>query len=81
MLRDADPGEARDDLLAALRKGAQVRLWIRGPASVLAEHYAGLDSLTEGVAPVNDALNTTTAIGLARVDDSPPLIACGPAPS
>lgn len=91
-LQDADPGQARDDLLAALRKGADVRPRIRGPAADLAEHYAGLDSLTEGVEPAVDAPHTTTAIGLARVEDggrryiavlpedgSRPLVARGPA--
>jgi hypothetical protein len=91
-LQGADPGQARDDLLAALRKGADVRLWTHGPASVLAEHYAELHSLTEGVEPTVNALNTTTTIGLARVEDggwryiavlpedgSRPLVARGPA--
>ncbi|CAG6394896.1 hypothetical protein NMG29_32785 [Streptomyces cocklensis] len=69
-----------------------MRLWIHGPASVLAEHYAELNSLTEGVEPTVNALNTTTTIGLARVEDggwryiavlpedgSRPLVARGPA--
>ncbi|MGW7367948.1 hypothetical protein ACWGI8_32140 [Streptomyces sp. NPDC054841] len=90
-LQDADPGQARDDLLAALQKGANVRLWIRGPASSLSRHYAGLDSLTEGAEPAIKAFNTTTTISLARVedgawrfiavlpeDDSRPLVARGP---
>ncbi len=90
-LQAADPGQARDDLLAALRKVAKVRLWIRGPAASLARHYARLDSLTEGAEPAIEAFNTARTIGLARVedgdwhflavlpeDDSQPLVARGP---
>ncbi|MFG1664969.1 hypothetical protein [Streptomyces sp. Y7] len=90
-LQDADPGQTRDDLLAALRKGAKVGLWLRGPASQLARHYAGLDSLTEGTEAAVEAFNTAMSIGLARVedgawrflavlpeDDSRPLVARGP---
>ncbi|MEU2655142.1 hypothetical protein ABZ615_07440 [Streptomyces sp. NPDC007325] len=89
-LQDADPGQTRDDLLAALRKGANVGLWLHGPASQLARHYADLDSLTEGAEAAVEALNTTTSIGLACIedgawrfiavlpDDSRPLVARGP---
>ncbi|MFE0699101.1 hypothetical protein [Streptomyces sp. NPDC058872] len=90
-LQAADPGQARDDLLAALRKGAKVRLWIRGPAANLARHYARLNSLTDGAEPAVEAFNTARSIGLARVedddwgylavlpeDDSRPLVARGP---
>ncbi|MFB7175958.1 hypothetical protein ACFCYM_34905 [Streptomyces sp. NPDC056254] len=68
-LQAADPGQARDDLLAALRNGAKVGLWLRGPASSLGRHDAGLDSLTEGAEPAIKAFNTTTSLGLARVED------------
>ena len=90
-LQGADPGQARDDLLAALRKGAKVRLWIHGPAADLARHYARLDSLTEGAEHAIEAFNTARTIGMARVedgdwlfiavlpeDDSRPLVARGP---
>ncbi|MFD7698415.1 hypothetical protein [Streptomyces sp. NPDC059805] len=90
-LQDADPGQTRDNLLASLRKGTKVDLWLRGPASQLARHYAGLDSLTEGAEAAIEAFNTTTSIGLARVEDgawrfiavlpedgSRPLVARGP---
>ncbi|WKV71880.1 hypothetical protein AW27_010335 [Streptomyces sp. PCS3-D2] len=90
-LQAADPGQGRDDLLAALRRGVKVGLWLRGPAATLARHYADLDSLTEGAEPAIEAFNTTTNLGLARVedgawrfiavlpeDDGRPLVARGP---
>ncbi|MFD8392643.1 hypothetical protein ACFV2N_26450 [Streptomyces sp. NPDC059680] len=90
-LQTAAPGEARDDLLTALRRGARVRLWLHGPAATLARHYAKLDTLTEGAEPAAEAFDAATTIGLARVDDgawrflvvlpedgSRPLVARGP---
>ncbi|MFE0653956.1 hypothetical protein ACFVZH_35900 [Streptomyces sp. NPDC059534] len=68
-LQAADPGEVRDALLAALRKGAPVRLWIHGPSASLARHHANLDSLTEGTEPAIAAFDTTKTIGLACVED------------
>lgn len=91
LVKDAALSEARDDLLAALVKGARVALWLRGPAADLARHYARPEALTEGVGPATEAFGTATTIGLARVesrswsflvvlpqDGSRPLIARGP---
>jgi hypothetical protein len=91
LVKDAAPGEARDDLVAALAQGARVALWLRGPATDLARHYARSEALTEGVGPVAEAFRTATTIGLARVesgswiflvvlpqDGGRPLIARGP---
>ena len=90
-MKDATPSEARDDLLAALAKGARVVLWLRGPAADLARNYAKPQTLTEGAGPAAEAFDTATTIGLARVesrswsflvvlpqDGSRPLIARGP---
>ncbi|MEU9121061.1 hypothetical protein AB0C96_14585 [Streptomyces sp. NPDC048506] len=87
----AAQGRVRDDLLAALRKGARVAVWINGPSAALARRYAKLDELTDGAGPVADALDAAAAIGLARVEDGPwrfivvlpedggcPLVARGP---
>jgi hypothetical protein len=70
-VRTAAPGAARDDLLAALLKGAEVALWINGPAASLAKHHARLDGLTEGAGPVTEALATATTLSLARVEHAP----------
>lgn len=92
LVRGAEPGRARDGLLDALVRGAHVGLWVRGPGAALAEHYAELDSLTEGGGAAAAALRTATSVGLARVDDGgwryvavlpegggPALVARGPA--
>lgn len=65
----AAPGPARDDLLAALRRGAPVGMWIHGPAGQLARDCTGLGALTEGAGPVAEAFGVATTIGLARVED------------
>ncbi|MFF1870106.1 hypothetical protein [Kitasatospora herbaricolor] len=65
----AAQGRTRDDLLAALRKGATVTLWINGPSATLARHHAKLDELTDGAGPVADALDAAATIGLSRVED------------
>ncbi|MFJ3876993.1 hypothetical protein ACIPW5_05995 [Streptomyces sp. NPDC090077] len=90
-VRDAAEGAARDDLLAALLRGAEVGLWVNGPSGGLAEHYAGLDALTDGAGPAAAAFGSAASIGLARVEDGPwrfvvvlpedggrPLVARGP---
>ncbi|MBO4209210.1 hypothetical protein [Micromonospora echinofusca] len=63
----AGAGPVREDLLAALRQGAAVPLWISGPAAGLARHYARLDRLVEGGPAVVAALKVDTSVGLARV--------------
>ncbi|WP_265560161.1 hypothetical protein [Streptomyces hygroscopicus] len=68
-VRAAAQGRARDDVLAALRKGAKIALWINGPSATLAQHYARLDELTEGAGPAADALEAAAASGLACVED------------
>ncbi|MEU5160269.1 hypothetical protein AB0G74_11755 [Streptomyces sp. NPDC020875] len=89
----ATGGPARDDLLAALRRGAAVTLWIDGPARSLTRSYAALDELSEGKEPAARTLLAAETIGLARVeadpwrflvvlpgDGTPPLVARGPHP-
>ncbi|MBV6699829.1 hypothetical protein [Kitasatospora aureofaciens] len=67
----AAPGSVRDDLLAALRRGANVRLWINGPSAGLARDHAKLDGLTDGAGPAAEACGTAPTIGMARVEDGP----------
>lgn len=74
-------------MLNALRQGAEIRLWINGPAVTLAKHYIPLDRIIEGGSAVVDALAVGGSVGLARVqheqweyvvvlpDGGPPLIA------
>ncbi|RDS64407.1 hypothetical protein DWC19_16460 [Streptomyces sp. M7] len=81
----------RDELLAALRTGATVRLWINGRSADLAKFYARIDELTEGVGPAAEAFASAATIGLANVEydlwrflvvlpegDAPPIVARGP---
>lgn len=81
----------RDELLAALRKGANVRSWISGPSADLAKFYAELDELTEGTGTAAEAFASAATIGLANVetglwrflvvlpqDGGSPIIARGP---
>ena len=68
---EAAPAPLRDDLSRALRRGANVRLWINGPAASLVRHYANLEHIVEGSADVAAALPPTGSIGLARVEDGP----------
>jgi hypothetical protein len=63
----AAEGPMRDELIDALRQGADITLWINGPAASLAKHYAMLDQIVEGREPVVAALRTNDSIGLARV--------------
>lgn len=68
-VQSAAQDRVRDDLLASLRKGGRVDLWLNGPSATLATHYAKLDTLTDGAGPVTDAFGAAATIGLARVDD------------
>ncbi|WP_157857858.1 hypothetical protein [Streptomyces durhamensis] len=69
LVRTAVAGSARDDLLAALEKGARVALWLRGPTATLSQHYAQLGTLTEGAEHAGTAFDAAPTIGLARVQD------------
>ncbi|MFJ6167881.1 hypothetical protein ACIQH6_22360 [Micromonospora orduensis] len=87
----AGAGPMREDLLDALRQGAEIKLWINGPATSLAKHYAQLDRIVEGSPALIAALSVNRSVGLARVehgpwqfivvlpDHGPPLIARAPA--
>ncbi|MFF4102235.1 hypothetical protein [Streptomyces sp. NPDC001903] len=68
-VRAAARGRTREELLAALRGGAAVRLWINGPSADLATSYAGLDELTDGGGPAAEAFASAATIGLANVED------------
>ncbi|MFE5769205.1 hypothetical protein ACFQ7O_12695 [Streptomyces sp. NPDC056485] len=65
----AAEGRIREDLLAALRRGAAVRSWINGPSAYLTGSHARLDELTEGAGPAAEALAAAAATGLAVVED------------
>ncbi|MFJ9863316.1 hypothetical protein [Streptomyces sp. NPDC101165] len=67
----AAPGSIRDDLLSALRTGAEVVLWINGPAASLARHYVEIDALCDGAEAAARALDAAEPVGLAQVDDGP----------
>ncbi|MFF8769214.1 hypothetical protein [Kitasatospora sp. NPDC015120] len=84
-------GAMRDELLAALCKGANVSLWLSGPSADLAKSYAKLDELTEGTRTAAETFASAATIGLANVetglwrflvvlpqDGGSPIIARGP---
>ncbi|MFI1069608.1 hypothetical protein [Streptomyces puniciscabiei] len=88
---DSALSTTRDEVLAALRLGANVRLWINGRSTDLAKFYARLDELTDGAASAAEAFASAATIGLANVehdlwrflvvlpeDGGPPIIARGP---
>ncbi|BCY05400.1 DUF5364 domain-containing protein [Actinoplanes sp. L3-i22] len=64
---EAEEGPLHEELLAALLVGADVRLWISGPAAQMAKFYARLDQIVDGRAAVAAALDTGGIAGLARV--------------
>ncbi|MFJ9447129.1 hypothetical protein ACIRRH_35565 [Kitasatospora sp. NPDC101235] len=71
LLQKAEDGPLRTDLLAALRRGARIAIWITGPAKGLTRHYARLDQMTEEAGPAAEALaKAGTSITLARVEDA-----------
>jgi hypothetical protein len=90
LIADADPSPMRDELAAALERGAEITLWIEGTGPGLAQHYGRLDGLTEGREPVAAALADGARVGLAHVlhgdwrctivlrDGEPPLLGRGP---
>ncbi|GAA1386015.1 hypothetical protein GCM10009639_09270 [Kitasatospora putterlickiae] len=90
LLQEADDGPLRRDLLAALRRGARIVIWITGPAKDLTRFHSRTDRMTQGAGPAAEALATAVAsITLARVEDTgrqflvvlppggPARIACG----
>ncbi|MET8542577.1 hypothetical protein ABZW03_18255 [Kitasatospora sp. NPDC004799] len=71
LLRAADDGPLRTDLLAALRRGARIAIWITGPAQGLTRFYARLDRMTEEAGPAAEALAAArTSVTLARIEDA-----------
>ncbi|MFG2133654.1 hypothetical protein ACGFNV_38645 [Streptomyces sp. NPDC048751] len=66
-VRGAAAGPLREELLAALRQGADVGLWINGPTSTLLRHYAQLDRIVEGGEPIEAVVRADRRLGLARV--------------
>ncbi|MFF5054160.1 hypothetical protein ACFY1S_13355 [Micromonospora sp. NPDC000663] len=67
----AAAGPVREDLLDALRRGAEIKPWINGPAASLAKHYAQLDRIVEGSPALIGALSVNGSVGLARVEHGP----------
>lgn len=67
LVAGAARGYLRDELLEALRLGADVRLWINGPGADLAKSYAGLDRLVDGRDAVAAALDGSARAGVAQV--------------
>ncbi|WP_144056893.1 hypothetical protein [Micromonospora lupini] len=67
----AAAGPRREELLDALRRGAEIKLWINGPAASLAKHYAELDRIVEGSPALIAALSVNGSVGLAKVEHGP----------
>ncbi|MEU4162688.1 hypothetical protein [Actinoplanes sp. NPDC026670] len=67
LVSGAARGYLRDELLEALRLGADVRLWINRPGADLAKSYAGLDRLVDGRDTVAAALDGGARAGVALV--------------
>lgn len=71
LLQAADDGPLRTDLLAALRRGARIAIWITGPAKDLTRFHSRIDRMTEGAGPAAESLAAAGAsITLARVEDA-----------
>ncbi|MFH9355607.1 hypothetical protein [Kitasatospora sp. NPDC017646] len=71
LLQEADDGPLRTDLLAALRRGARIAIWITGPAKDLTRFHSRIDRMTEETGPATEALAAAgTSITLARVEDT-----------
>ncbi|GII04208.1 hypothetical protein [Planobispora takensis] len=62
----AAPGALRTWLLNVLRDGAEIGIWISGPADRIAIH-AHADRITDGAETVKNLLATHDRIGIARV--------------
>jgi hypothetical protein len=67
-IQAAVPGPLREELAEALRKGADVTIWINGPAHLMA-HYAKLDQIVGNGEPAAATLRTAQTAGVARVAD------------
>jgi hypothetical protein len=67
LITAAAPGPLRDELAAALERGAEITLWMDGPASGFIKHYGRLERLTEGREAVVAALQSDERAGLAHV--------------
>ncbi|MBP0451095.1 hypothetical protein J5Y04_16315 [Kitasatospora sp. RG8] len=74
LLQEADDGPLRTDLLAALRRGGRIALWITGPAKDLTRFHSRIDRMTQGAGPAAEALTAAAVAGasvtLARVEDT-----------
>ncbi|TWF73387.1 hypothetical protein FHX73_16538 [Kitasatospora viridis] len=71
LLQEAEDGPLRTDLLAALRRGARIAIWITGPAKDLTRFHSRIDRMTEEAGPAAGALAAaTTSVTLARVEDT-----------
>jgi hypothetical protein len=71
LLRQADDGPLRTDLLAALRRGARIAIWITGPAKDLTRFHSRIDRMTEDAGPAAGSLAAArTSVTLARVEDT-----------
>ncbi len=66
-LEHAAPTGLRDELLAALRQGADVRLWINGPTQQVVRSYAELHRIVEGGELLTPVVRGGGRLGLARV--------------
>lgn len=62
----AAPGHLRTRLLDWLRNGAEISIWVNGPASAIAWH-ARPDRITDGAETARELLATHDRIGIARV--------------
>ncbi|KUN76334.1 hypothetical protein AQJ64_37800 [Streptomyces griseoruber] len=66
-VRGAVPGPLRAELLAALKQGAQVGLWVSGRAAELVRRHARRERIVEGGALVEAVVGADGPLGLARV--------------
>ncbi|MFF3108642.1 hypothetical protein ACFVSN_05605 [Kitasatospora sp. NPDC057904] len=71
LIQEADDGPLRTDLLAALRRGARIAIWITGPAESLTRSYSRIGEMTEEAGPAAEALAAAgTSLTLARIEDT-----------
>ncbi|MFE4977702.1 hypothetical protein ACFRAR_37050 [Kitasatospora sp. NPDC056651] len=71
LLQEAEDGPLRTDLLAELRRGARIAIWITGPAKDLTRFHSRIDRMTEEAGPAAEALAAAkTSITLVRVEDT-----------
>ncbi|GAA0930980.1 hypothetical protein [Virgisporangium aurantiacum] len=83
----AGPGSMKDELLAALRRGGPIKIWVNGPGVRLGQHYGRAGQIVEGGPAAAAAWSTNERVGIARVitedcqfvvvlpDEGPPSIA------